>query len=373
MHIPLVDLKAQYQTIKSEIDATIQDVIDETAFIRGKYVEKFESEYAKKYGVKHCIGVANGTDAIFIALKMLGIRQGDEVITTASSWIATSETITLTGAKPVFVDIERDYYTIDPSKIEEKITSKTKAILPVHLYGQPANISAIKKICDEHALFLVEDCAQAHFAEFNGKQVGTIGDAGTFSFFPGKNLGAYGDAGAIITDDAALAEKMRRFANHGSLKKHDHEVEGINSRLDGLQAAVLSVKLKYIDEWNTKRFQNALRYTKLLDEIDGITTPRIRRNSSHIFHQYVIRTKQRDELAAFLRKSGIETGIHYPVALPFLKAYEYLGHTPVDFPVAYEYQNEILSLPMYPELNRQMIEHITQLIYDFEIDIKKGD
>lgn len=366
MNIPLVDLKAQYQTIKPEIDAAIQDVIDETAFIRGKYVQNFESVYAKKYGVKHCIGVANGTDAIFITLKMLGIGYGDEVITTASSWIATSETITLTGARPVFVDIGKDYYTIDPLKIEEKITLKTKAILPVHLYGQPANITAIKKICDEHDLYLVEDCAQAHFAEFNGKKVGTFGDAGTFSFYPGKNLGAYGDAGAIVTGDDRLAEKIRRFANHGSLKKHDHVVEGMNSRLDGLQAAVLSVKLKYIDEWNKKRLQNAMRYTELLDEIDAITTPKIRKNASHIFHQYVIRTKHRDELAAFLREKGIETGIHYPVALPFLNAYEYLGHTPVDFPVAYDYQNEILSLPMYPELEEDQIKYVSDNIKNFK-------
>jgi len=365
MHIPSVDLKAQYQTIKPEIDAAIQDVIHETAFIRGKYVEKFESGYAKKYNVNHCIGVANGTDAIFITLKMLGIKHGDEVITTANSWIATSETITLTGAKPVFVDIERDYYTIDFLKIEEKITSKTKAVLPVHLYGQPADIAAIKIICDEHDLRLIEDCAQAHFAEFNGKKAGTFGDAGTFSFYPGKNLGAYGDAGAIITDDDALAEKIRRFANHGSLKKHDHEFEGMNSRLDGIQAAVLSVKLNYIDEWNTKRFRNALHYTKLLDEIEGITTPKIRKNSSHIFHQYVIRTKNRDDLAAFLRKNGIETGIHYPVALPFLKAYDYLGHKPVDFPVAYQYQQEILSLPMYPELTNEQIKYIVECITQF--------
>ena len=257
MHIPLVDLKAQYQTIKPEIDASVQDVINETAFIRGKYVEKFESEYKKKYGVKHCISVGNGTDAIFIALKMLGIGHGDEVITTANNWIATSETISMTGARPVFVDIERDYFTIDPSKIEEKITPKTKAIIPVHLYGQPANITLIKEICEDHDLFLVEDCAQAHFAEFGGKKVGTFGDAGTFRLYPGKNLGAYGDAGAIITDNDALAEKMRRFANHGSLKKHDHEFEGMNSRLDGLQAAILSVKLMYIDEWNKKRNEHA--------------------------------------------------------------------------------------------------------------------
>lgn len=366
MSIPLVDLKAQYQTIKPEINSAIQNVIDETAFIRGKYVEKFESEYAKKNGVRYCIGVANGTDAIFITLKMLGIGHGDEVITTASSWISTSETITLTGAKPVFVDIESDYYSIDPSKIVEKITPKTKAIIPVHLYGQPADIIQIQKICEEHDLFLVEDCAQAHFAEYNGKKVGSFGIAGTFSFYPGKNLGAYGDAGAIITDDDSLAKKIRQFGNHGSLKKHDHVFEGINSRLDGIQAAILSVKLKYIDEWNKARFKNALNYTNILNEIEGISTPKIRKKASHIFHQYVIRTAQRDELAAYLRKNEIETGIHYPVALPFLKVYEYLKNKPADFPVADNYQNKILSLPMYPELTEENIYDITNTIYNFK-------
>ena len=368
MHIPLVDLKSQYLSVKPEIDTAIQSVINDTAFIRGKYVQNFESEYAKKYGVKHCIGVANGTDAIFITLKMLGIGNGDEVITTASSWISTSETISQAGAKPVFVDIERDYYTIDPLKVEEKITSKTKAILPVHLYGQPSNITAIKKICDEHNLFLVEDCAQAHFAEFQGKKVGTFGDAGTFSFYPGKNLGAYGDAGAIITNDDDLAEKVRRFANHGTLHKHDHEFEGINSRLDGLQAAILSVKLKYIDEWNKKRYQHAQLYNTLFHEIEGISPPKIRSNATHVFHVYVIRTEGRDNLAAHLKAKGIETGIHYPVALPFLKAYEYLGHKPLGFPVAHEYQNKILSLPMYPEMNEKMIEHIAVTVNHFSRD-----
>ena len=344
--------------IKPEINAAISAVIDETAFIRGKYVQNFESEYAKKYGVKHCIGVANGTDAIFITLKMLGIGKGDEVITTAGSWISTSETISQAGAKPVFVDIERDYYTIDPAKIEEKITPHTKAIIPVHIYGQPANMAAIKKICDAHDLSLVEDCAQAHFAESGGKKVGTFGDAGTFSFYPGKNLGAYGDAGAIITDDDALAEKIRRFANHGSLKKHDHEFEGINSRLDGIQAAVLSVKLKYIDEWNRRRYENAILYSKLLDTTEGISTPKIREGGSHIFHLYVIRLHGRDQLAARLRERGIETGIHYPVALPFLPAYQYLGHKKQEFPVAAEYQDTILSLPMYPELTDAMIDSV---------------
>jgi dTDP-4-amino-4,6-dideoxygalactose transaminase len=365
MYIPFVDLKSQYLSIKSEIDDAIQSVINDTAFIRGKYVQNFELEYAKKYGVKHCIGVGNGTDAIFITLKMLGVGNGDEVITTASSWISTSETISQTGAKPVFVDIERDYFTIDPLKIEEKITSKTKAILPVHLYGQPSNITPIKKISDEYGLFLVEDCAQSHFAEFQGKKVGTFGDAGTFSFYPGKNLGAYGDAGAIITNDDVLAENVRRFANHGTLHKHDHEFEGINSRLDGLQAAILSVKLKYIDEWNKKRSQHAQLYTHLFDEIEGISPPKIRSHAAHVFHLYVIRIEGRDNLATHLKGKGIETGIHYPVALPFLNAYKYLGHKSQDFPVAHEYQNKILSLPIFPEMNEKMIEYIIGKINQF--------
>ncbi|MDO8873710.1 MAG: DegT/DnrJ/EryC1/StrS family aminotransferase [Methanoregula sp.] len=365
MHIPLVDLKSQYQSIKPKIDDAIQSVINETAFIRGKFVHEFETEFAKKYGVKHCIGVANGTDAIFITLKMLGIGAGDEVITTASSWISTSETISLTGAKPVFVDIEKDYYTIDPTKIEDKITPQTKAILPVHLYGQPADMTSIKKMCDQYDLYLVEDCAQAHFAEFQGKRVGTFGDAGTFSFYPGKNLGAYGDAGAVTTNDDALAEKIRRYANHGTLHKHDHEFEGVNSRLDGLQAAVLLVKLNYIDEWTQKRFKNAQIYSHLLKEIDGISPPKIRSHASHVFHLYVIQAEERDKLAAHLKANGIETGIHYPVALPFLKAYGYLGHKPSDFPVAYESQQKIISLPMYPELNEKMIEFIATMINQY--------
>jgi dTDP-4-amino-4,6-dideoxygalactose transaminase len=238
MKVPFVDLKVQYQDIKPEIDDAIKSVIADTAFVRGKYVAEFEKAYAEKNGIKHCISVSNGTDAIYTSLKALGIGPGDEVITVANSWISTSETITQAGARVVFADIEPDYYTIDVSKIEEKITSCTKAIIPVHLFGQPAEIDSIKRICDEHNLYLIEDCAQA-----------------PFSFYPGKNLGAYGDAGAIITNDDELAEKVRMFANHGSLKKHEHQIEGINSRMDGLQAAVLSVKLPYINEWNEKRYQ----------------------------------------------------------------------------------------------------------------------
>ncbi len=242
MNVPFVDLKSQYQSIKSEIDPAIQTVINETAFIGGKYVEGFEKAFAEKFGVKHCVSCANGTDAIYITLKALGIGPGDEVITVANSFIATSETITQTGARPVFVDID-EYFHIDPARIEEKITTKTKAVVPVHLFGQPAAIDAVGRICEAHRLPLVEDCAQSHFATYKGRKTGTFGLAGTFSFYPGKNLGAYGDAGAIITDDDEFARKARLFASHGSLQKHIHEIEGINSRMDAIQAVVLTAKL----------------------------------------------------------------------------------------------------------------------------------
>ena len=362
MNIPFVDLKAQYNSIKSEIDTAIKNVIDETAFIKGKYVQKFEEEYAQSYGVKNVISCANGTDAIYITLRALGISPGDEVITVANTWISTAETITQTGAKPVFVDIHPDYYTIDVSKIEEKISPKTKAIIPVHLFGQPAEMDQIMDICKRHNLLLVEDCAQAHFAEWKGQKVGTFGIAGTFSFFPGKNLGAYGDAGAIISNDAEFAKKARMFANHGALKKHHHEMEGINSRLDGMQAAILSVKLKYIREWNDKRLQNALRYNELLADVEGIIAPNIHPDVKHVFHLYVIRAKQREKLKSQLEKFGIATSIHYPTALPFLKAYEYLGHNPNDFPIAFQYSSQILSLPMYPELTKDLLNCVADTI-----------
>ena len=365
MSIQFVDLKAQYHLIKEEIDTAIQNVINETAFIKGKYVQKFEEEYSETYGVKHVISCANGTDAIYITLKALDIGPGDEVITVSNTWISTSETITQTGAKPVFVDIHPDYYTIDFSKIEEKITAKTKAIIPVHLFGHPAEMDAILNICKLHNLLLVEDCAQAHFAEWKGKRVGTMGIAGTFSFFPGKNLGAYGDAGCIVTNDDELAEKMRRFSRHGALGKHDHELEGINSRLDGLQAAILSVKLKYIHKWTDLRIHHAEKYNKMLGEISNVITPATHQDAKNVFHLYVIRIQQRSELQVYLKEKDISSGIHYPTPLPFLKAYDYLGHKPEDFQVSYKYCNEILSLPMFPELKKNQIIYICKSIKQF--------
>lgn len=365
MKVPFVDLYAQYTAIKSEMDEAIASVIKETAFIKGKHVTDFEKNFAAAHHIKHCIGVANGTDAIYIVLKMLGIGAGDEVITVANSWISTSETISQTGAKPVFIDIEKDYFTINPDKIKEKITTKTKAIIPVHLYGQMVRIDEIAAICKKHQLFLIEDCAQAHFSTYKNYLAGTTGIAATYSFYPGKNLGAYGDAGAIITNNDALAEKMRMYANHGALVKHQHQIEGINSRLDGLQAAILNVKLKYIHQWNERRLQHALTYNKLLSSINNIQVPLIRPESKHIFHVYAIRAQHRNELQAYLKAHQIETAIHYPTPLPLMPAYQYLGYQPSDIPVAAEYQPYILSLPMFPELTLEQINYVVDTVKNF--------
>jgi dTDP-4-amino-4,6-dideoxygalactose transaminase len=367
MHVPLVDLKAQYVAHKSEIDGAMANVIRDTAFIRGKYVTEFEEAYTRKYGVKHCISVANGTDAIYITLKMLGIGPGNEVITTANSWIGSSETITQTGARPVFIDVEEDFYDLDTTQIEKKITSRTKAILPVHLLGQPAKMDSITEICQKHNLLLIEDCAQSHFAQFKGQKVGTFGSAGIFSFYPGKNLGAYGDAGAIVTDDADLAAKIRVFANHGAdrVNKHDHVMEGVNSRLDGLQAAILSAKLPHIDAWTHARQERAARYVELFASMDEVITPKIRPSATHVFHVFNVRVPKRDALRAHLKQTGVETNIHYPTPLPFLKAYQHLGHVADDFPVAVRHAREILSLPIFPELSDKQMRYVVKTVKDF--------
>ncbi|MBM3418958.1 MAG: DegT/DnrJ/EryC1/StrS family aminotransferase, partial [Bacteroidetes bacterium] len=267
MKVPFVDLKAQYLSIQEEIDTAIREIIGSTAFIGGKPVVEFEAAFAGLYGIEHCISVANGTDSLYIIMKMLGIGQGDEVITVANSWISSSETISQTGAKPVFVDIDPDYYSLNEQLLEAAITSKTKAIMPVHLHGQAVNMDEVMRIANKYNLPVIEDCAQSHFSEFKGKRVGTFGVAASFSFYPGKNLGAYGDAGAIITNDAALAEKCKMYARHGALKKHEHQIEGINSRLDGLQAAILSAKLPHILDWTAARIGCADTYDQLLNGI----------------------------------------------------------------------------------------------------------
>jgi dTDP-4-amino-4,6-dideoxygalactose transaminase len=363
MNIQLVDLKAQYETIKNDIDAVIKDVVAKTAFIGGEYAAKFEEAFARFCSVKHCVGVGNGTDALFIALKTLGIGAGDEVITVANSFIASSEAITQTGARVVFVDINPKTYNIDTGKIENKITARTKAIIPVHLYGQPVDMDPILSLAKKHNLKIVEDCAQAHGALYKGRTIGSIGDMACFSFYPGKNLGAYGDGGAVVTNDDVLAKKARMFANHGRVDKYDHEIEGINSRLDGLQAAILGVKLKHLGAWSEARRKNAYLYNESLKGT-GLVTPVEIPDVKAVYHLYVVRTKKdmRQKIQDHLKSKGIATGIHYPIALPNLKAYSYLKHTGSDFPEATKASEEILSLPMYPELSENQIQFIAEKI-----------
>jgi len=365
MIIPFVDLKAQYESIKADIDTAISNVINETAFIGGKYVKAFEQQFGSLYGVQHVISCANGTDSLYIIMRMLGIGAGDEVITVANSWISSSETISQTGAKPVFVDVHPDYYSLDENKLEAAITSATRAVIAVHLQGQMCDLLTIKNICDKHGLALIEDCAQSHFSEFNGVRAGLTGIAGSFSFYPGKNLGAYGDAGCIITNDERLAQKCRMFANHGALKKPNHVMEGINSRLDGLQAAILSAKLPHILKWTEQRRDKAALYNKYLKGICNIHLPAERPGSKHSYHLYVVRAERRDELKNYLQEKGIETAIHYPVALPNLPAYSYLKYPADSFPVATRLQEEILSLPLFPELTQEQVEYVAESIKNF--------
>lgn len=362
MSIPFVDLHAQYLSIKPEIDEAITRVIAASSFVRGPEVEAFEANYSALMGARHTVSCANGTDAIYIAMKALGIKPGDEVITTAQSWISTSETIGQHGAKPVFVDIDPVTSTIDVSKIAEKIGGRTVGIIPVHLYGQMADMPAIMAIAEKHGLWVIEDCAQAHLATIDGRKAGRFGHIATWSFYPGKNLGAMGDAGAITTDDAALARHMACFARHGGLVKGDHEMEGINSRLDGLQAAILNVKLPHLAGWTARRRAAAKRYDELLADIPGIVTPTEVEGREHVYHLYVIEADDRDGLAAALKVRGIPTVINYKRALPFLPCYAHLGHRAEDFPVAHRLQDHILSLPIYAELTDAQVGEVTGAI-----------
>jgi dTDP-4-amino-4,6-dideoxygalactose transaminase len=363
MKIPFVDLHAQYLSIKPEIDAAIAEVIAESAFVRGRHVETFERAWAKTIGLKHCVSCGNGTDALYISMRALGVKPGDEVITTAHSWISTSETITQAGARVVFCDTDYETFTIDPAQIEAKITSATVGIIPVHLYGQPADMDAIMEIARKHNLWVIEDCAQAHLAKYKGQIVGTFGNVATFSFYPGKNLGAYGDAGCLVTNDDRVAEWATAFARHGG--KNEHAMEGICSRMDGLQAAILNVKLPHLPAWTRARQRVAATYDELLGETNTIVAPRVPPDREHVYHLYVIRTENRDGLKKHLGDAGISTVINYPKALPFYPAYAYLAHHQNDFPIAYANQSRILSLPIYPEMTPQMIEYVVHLTVNF--------
>jgi len=362
--IPLVDLKIQYQSIKSEINAKIEEVINSAQFVGFKnnpFVRDFETAFAEFSESKHAIACGNGTDAIEIILRALGIGDGDEVIVPANSFIASSEAVSHAGAKPVFVDCHPDYYTIDTERIEKAITKKTKAIMPVHLYGLPAEMDEILMIAQKYGLKIIEDCAQAHGAKYKNRKVGTFGIASAYSFYPGKNLGAYGDAGCMVTNDDELAERLRMWSNHGRTGKYDHAFEGKNSRIDAIQAAVLSVKLKHLDEWNVKRNSAAKRYFFNLND-SNLVLPNIPDYSYHAFHLFVVRCENRDALREKLKKNGIETGVHYPIPLPFLKAYEKYNLSISNYPVSNDYSNKILSLPLYPELYGESIDYISRIL-----------
>jgi dTDP-4-amino-4,6-dideoxygalactose transaminase len=365
MPVPFADLQLQYQTIKGEVDAAIAAVIRDNAFIRGAYVDAFEQEFAAAVDIAHCVSCANGTDALYLAMAALKVQPGDEVITTAHSWISTSAMITHAGATAVFADTDDSTFTVDPAAIEAAITPRTVGIIPVHLYGQPADMDAIMAIALKHKVWVIEDCAQAHLARYKGRQVGTFGTAAAYSFYPGKNLGAMGDAGAVVTSDGALAGHMTMLARHGGLVKHQHRIEGINSRLDGMQAAILSAKLPYLPQWTKARQDAAKVYDAGLNQIEDVVVPSVAPGRKHVYHLYTIQHPRRDALAAHLNANGVQTAINYPVALPFLAAYERLKHRPEQFPNAHRQQGRILSLPMFAEITADQQRTVIDLIHAF--------
>ena len=376
MNIPLLDLKAQYATIKDEIKTAIDDVLESQYFILGPKVGQFEQEIAKYCHVQHAVGVASGSDALLLAMMAIDVGYGDEVITTPYTFFATAGSISRLGAQPVFVDIDPKTYNINPDLIEKQITKRTKAIIPVHLYGQCADMDPILEIAQRHNLYVIEDAAQAIGAEYKGKKAGSIGHIGCLSFFPSKNLGGYGDGGMVITNDAELAEKIRVLRVHGAKSKYYHSVIGCNSRLDALQAAVLSIKLKYLDGWSEKRRKNAEIYNQLfaadvdvvLPHVEAYNYPVAKRRGEalvHIYNQYIIRAKRRDALREFLRKHSIGTEIYYPVSLHLQKCYADLGYGQGDFPESERAVEETLALPIYPELTYEQQEDVAEAVKTF--------
>jgi dTDP-4-amino-4,6-dideoxygalactose transaminase len=362
MKIPLVDLHKQYKSIKKEIISAIVEVLESKKFIQGEYAEKFASEFAEVHGIDYAVGCSNGTSAISILLKAAGVGHGDEVITTPHTFIATVEAIISVGARPVFVDVDRETYNIDVKQIKKAITRKTRAILPVHIYGNPCDMDLMSDIAREKGLLIIEDCAQAHLAKFNGKPVGTFGIGGTFSFYPGKNLGAYGDAGAIVSNSVDIIARCKSLLDHGRIDKYTHKIVGENARMDGIQAQVLRVKLGKIITWTKARQKRAKMYTQLLKNIPGVVLPVSRPEAEHVYHLYVIRVRNRDKVREALKSKDIESGIHYPIPLHLQPALRYLGYCKGEFPVCEEISNDILSLPMYAELTRHDIECIVNVI-----------
>jgi dTDP-4-amino-4,6-dideoxygalactose transaminase len=376
MKVPFLDLKIQYESIRDEISIAIQKVLENTAFAGGPFVAQFEKEFAEFCGCKHAIGVGSGTEALWMSLLALGVGQGDEVITVPNTFIATAEAISFCGAKPVFVDVDERTYNMDPNKLEDYLkkryalcsmrsASLPKAVIPVHLFGQMADMDPILEIARKYGLFVIEDACQAHGAEYKGRRAGSLSDAGCFSFYPGKNLGAYGEAGAVVTNDGALAEKIKMLRDHGQPKKYYHDYIGWNGRMDGFQGSVLSVKLKHLPAWNEARRKNAKLYNQLLVDTDGVMIPQEADYVRHIYHIYAVRIQRRTALMNALAEKGISCGIHYPVPIHLQKAYSSLGLENGGFPLAEKCCEEFVSLPMFPELKDEQIEYVAAEIKRF--------
>ena len=362
--LPLVDLATEYRTLQKELNPVIQGVLHRANFVFGEEASLFEKEFARFCKTRFAVSVANGTDALTIALLACGIQCGDEVVLPVSTFIATANAVHFIGARPVFVDVEPSTSTLDGSQLKRKIRKRTKAIIPVHLYGQSADMSPILKVADRYGLKVIEDACQAHGALYWGKRVGSLGDAGCFSFYPSKNLGAYGDGGILVTDNSRIAHLARSLRHHGELEKGKHFHKGMNSRLDTLQAAILRVKLKYLDRWNSLRRRYAALYTRRLKPL-GITTPFEAPYARHVYHLYVIRVKERDRLRAYLARHGVATGIHYLTPIHLQKAYRDLGYRRGSFPVAEQLSREVLSLPMHPFLTEEKVRYVCRLIEKF--------
>lgn len=365
MNIPFLDLKAQYRQIEAELKPILEDIMANGAFIGGPQVSAFEEEFAAFCGVGHCVGLNSGTDALRFALMAAGVGPGDEVLTVPNTFIATTEAVSQAGAKPVFIDIDASTCCIDVGQIEQRITPRTRAIVPVHLYGQPADMDPILKIACKHQLVVVEDACQAHGALYKGKPAGSMGIAGCFSFYPGKNLGAFGDGGAVVTNDANMAHTIRQLREHGQSRKYYHDMEGYTGRLDAIQAAVLRLKLKRLPAWNRARRDNAALYMRLLVGVPNLTVVRQAEFAQSVYHLFVILAHDRDGLQKYLAGRGVGTGLHYPLPLHLQKAYAQMGYKKGDFPVSEKSAECLLSLPMYAELTVDQIEHVAACIKEY--------
>jgi len=362
MKVPFLDLKAHHAPLIEKFDRAIREVIESSAFAGGPFVERFEEEFAAFCGSSYAIAVGNGTDALWLTLLALGIGEGDEVITVPNTFIATAEAITYCNAKPVFVDVDKDTFTMNPVELEKSLTERTKAIIPVHLFGQPADMDPILDFARANGLFVIEDAAQAHGAEYKSRKAGTMGDAGSFSFYPGKNLGAFGEAGAVVTNDPELRKQIQMLRDHGQSRKYYHATMGWNCRMDGIQAAVLSIKLRHLDQANSLRRKHALEYNQAFAGMDAVLTPFEANYARHVYHVYAVRVQERDAILQYLQEKGVGCAVHYPVPIHLQEAGRNLGYTKCAFPIAEKLADEFLSLPMFPELTEEQVEYVARCV-----------